>query len=416
MNNQNLITAVDLGTSKVSTLIAKRSKKKSLEVIGFGISKSNGIKKGCIENVSLAVDSIKDSFAQAVEMSKDYSDSVYVSISGAQMGFENREDYFSQIGSQGVITYEEIISIPKQVNLKARNEFREIIHSFPFRYKIDGHGGIFDPVGMHAQGLDVSTHIVTSNLEQTNLMKQALNGAGLSVEKFVFQPLADYYSSSNIQQKKVNSVMINIGEGTTDIAVFHRGSMVYLSVIPVGGFQFTNDIALTYNMSYEDAENLKLRYGHTSPGSIDIHEEVTINVIGSTTPINIRRRDLSQLMRERALELIRLIDIKLRHAGIKEDPNTVVNITGSASYLSGFFEMIDQYIPNSIIQKNHVNSKIFFPETVQIDQFTTALGLLTFGNNDLNQNLHFADIKNRQFRSDSSKNKIFDKIKTTLKI
>ena len=84
--------------------------------------------------------------------------------------------------------------------------------------------------------------------------------------------------------------------------------------------------------------------------------------------------------------------------------------------MSGFFEMIDQYIPNSIIQKNHVNSKIFFPETVQIDQFTTALGLLIFGNNDLNQNLHFADIKNRQFRSDSSKNKIFDKIKTTLKI
>ena len=133
MNNQNLITAVDLGTSKVSTLIATRSKKKSLEVVGFGISKSNGIKKGCIENVSLAVDSIKDSFAQAVEMSKDYSDSVYLSISGAQMGFENREDYFSQIGSQGVITYEEIMSIPKQVNLKARNEFREIIHSFPFR-------------------------------------------------------------------------------------------------------------------------------------------------------------------------------------------------------------------------------------------------------------------------------------------
>ncbi|MFL2803721.1 MAG: cell division protein FtsA [Dehalococcoidia bacterium] len=416
MINQDFITAIDLGTSKVSTLIATKSKKKYLEVVGFGHSKSNGIKKGSIENVSLAVDSIKDSFSQAIDMAKGYSDSVYISISGAQIGFENREDYFSQVGSHGVITYEEVMSIPQEVNLKARNEFREIIHSFPFRYKIDGHGGIVDPVGMHAQGIEVSTHLVTSNLEQTNFIREALGGAGLSVEKFIFQPLADYYSSSNIKQQKVNSVMINIGEGTTDIAVFNRGSMVYLSVIPVGGFQFTNDIALTYNMSYEDAENLKLRYGHTSPGSIDIHEEIAINVIGSNTPINIRRRDLAQLMRERALELIRLIDIKLRHAGIKEDPNTVVNITGSASDLSGFFEMIDQYIPNSIIQKNSINSKILFPESLQVDQFTTALGLLTYGNNDLNQNLHFADIKNKQFRSDSSKNKIFEKIKTTLKI
>lgn len=416
MINQDFITAIDLGTSKVSTLIATKSKKKSLEVVGFGHSKSNGIKKGSIENVSLAVDSIKDSFSQAIDMAKGYSDSVYISISGAHIGFENREDYFSQVGSHGVITYEEIISIPQEVNLKARNEFREIIHSFPFRYKIDGHGGIVDPVGMHAQGIEVSTHLVSSNLEQTSFIREALGGVGLSVEKFIFQPLADYYSSSNIKQQKVNSVMINIGEGTTDIAVFNRGSMVYLSVIPVGGFQFTNDIALTYNMSYEDAENLKLRYGHTSPGSIDIHEEIAINVIGSNTSINIRRRDLAQLMRERALELIRLIDIKLRHAGIKEDPNTVVNITGSASDLSGFFEMIDQYIPNSIIQKNYINSKILFPESLQVDQFTTALGLLTYGNNDLNQNLHFADIKNKQFRTDSSKNKIFEKIKTTLKI
>ena len=232
---------------------------------------------------------------------------------------------------------------------------------------------------MHARGIEVSTHLVTANLEQINLIRDALGGAGLSVEKFIFQPLADYYSSSNINHEKVNSVMINIGKGTTDIAVFNRGNMVYLSVIPVGGFQFTNDIALTYNMSYDEAENLKLRYGHTSPGSIDIHEEISINVIGSTTSINIRRRDLAQLMRERALELIRLVDIKLRHAGIKEDPNTVVNITGSASDLSGFFEMIDQYIPNSIIQKNHINSKIIFPEALQVDQFTTALGLLTYG-------------------------------------
>ena len=265
MINQDFITAIDLGTSKVSTLIATKSKKKYLEVVGFGHSKSNGIKKGSIENVSLAVDSIKDSFSQAIDMAKGYSDSVYISISGAQIGFENREDYFSQVGSHGVITYEEVMSIPQEVNLKARNEFREIIHSFPFRYKIDGHGGIVDPVGMHAQGIEVSTHLVTSNLEQTNFIREALGGAGLSVEKFIFQPLADYYSSSNIKQQKVNSVMINIGEGTTDIAVFNRGSMVYLSVIPVGGFQFTNDIALTYNMSYEDAENLKLRYGHTSP-------------------------------------------------------------------------------------------------------------------------------------------------------
>ena len=416
MINNDLITAIDLGTSKVTTLIAAKSKKKSLEVVGFGHAKSNGIKKGSIENVSLAVDSIKNSFSQAIDMAREYSDSIYVSISGAHIGFENREDYFSQVGSQGVITYDEIMSIPQEVNLKARNEFREIIHTFPFRYKIDGHGGIVDPVGMHARGIEVSTHLVTANLEQTNLIRDALGGAGLSVEKFIFQPLADYYSSSNINHEKVNSVMINIGKGTTDIAVFNRGNMVYLSVIPVGGFQFTNDIALTYNMSYDEAENLKLRYGHTSPGSIDIHEEISINVIGSTTSINIRRRDLAQLMRERALELIRLVDIKLRHAGIKEDPNTVVNITGSASDLSGFFEMIDQYIPNSIIQKNHINSKIIFPEALQVDQFTTALGLLTYGNNDLNQNLHFADIKNKQFRSDSSKNKIFEKIKTTLKI
>jgi cell division protein FtsA len=350
MSENNIITAIDIGTSKIVTLIGIKSSKGIIKVIGTGISDCDGLIKGFVENISKTRIAIINSLAEAEAQANVKVSSAFIGITGTHLEFLSRVDYFSSIGSNGVITSNEINEIPILVTNMFDENNREIIHVFSGGYRIDGHDVINDPVGMHAKGIDATSHLVTANSEALMKIRECFSETGISLDSCVFQPFVNGQVFLNTEEKFKGSAVIDIGKGTTDIAVFKNGTMVYTSVIPVGGFQFTNDICLTYQISYKDAEEIKLRYAHTIPSGIDMKEEIRTVVAESNTEIKISRRELAQLMRERALELIRLIDLKLQQSGLTQDPNSRIVISGGGSHMDGLYDMAKQFL-----QCNHVN-------------------------------------------------------------
>ena len=374
--DSELIAAIDVGSSKVCTILARKSRNGFPEVISYSVVPSSGVTKGNVVDVNATSQAIRRTLGEIrADVGMDVK-SAYVGITGSHIAYENRVDHFSEIGRQGVVTLDEFAKIPSMVSDGLQIPGRKIIHSLPIHYGVDGHDGIKNPVGMHVTGLDVTTHLITSDSYFADKLREAVLLSGIELKSLVLEPFASSESILTQAEKDIGSAVVDIGGGTTDIALFRNGSLVYTTVIPVGGFQFTNDICLTYNVEFAEAEEAKLRYGHTNLSAVDLMETVPISPVGSSATIEIRRRDICQLMRERAVELIRLVDLKLQQGRLKENPNSLVYITGGASQLPGFFEMAEQFIPNCQVRRGIPDFLMGMTDELREPCYATVVGMV----------------------------------------
>ena len=374
--DSELIAAIDVGSSKVCTILARKSRNGFPEVISYSVVPSSGVTKGNVVDVNATSQAIRRTLGEIrADVGMDVK-SAYVGITGSHIAYENRVDHFSEIGRQGVVTLDEFAKIPSMVSDGLQIPGRKIIHSLPIHYGVDGHDGIKNPVGMHVTGLDVTTHLITSDSYFADKLREAVLLSGIELKSLVVEPFASSESILTQAEKDIGSAVVDIGGGTTDIALFRNGSLVYTAVIPVGGFQFTNDICLTYNVEFAEAEEAKLRYGHTNLSAVDLMETVPISPVGSSATIEIRRRDICQLMRERAVELIRLVDLKLQQGRLKENPNSLVYITGGASQLPGFFEMAEQFIPNCQVRRGIPDFLMGMTDELREPCYATVVGMV----------------------------------------
>ena len=299
--DSELIAAIDVGSTKVCTILARKSRGGFPEVVSYSVVPSFGVTKGNVVDVNATSQAIRRTMSEIrSDVGVDVK-SAYVGITGSHIGYENRVDHFSDIGKQGVVTLDEIAKIPSMVSDGLKIPGRSIIHSLPIHYGVDGHDGIKNPVGMHVTGLEVTTHLITADSYFADKLREAVTLSGIELKSMVLEPFASSESILTQTEKDIGSAVVDIGGGTTDIVLFRNGSVVYTAVIPVGGFQFTNDISLTYNVEFPDAEEAKLRYGHTNLYAVDLMEAVPITPVGSSANIEIRRRDICQLMSERAV-------------------------------------------------------------------------------------------------------------------
>ena len=374
--DSELIVAIDVGSTKVCTILARKSRNGFPEVISYSVVPSSGVAKGNVVDVNVTSQAIRRTVGEiSADVGMDVK-SAYVGITGSHIAYENRVDHFPDIGRQGVVTLDEFAKIPSMVSDGLQIPGRKIIHSLPIHYGVDGHDGIKNPVGMHVTGLEVTTHLITSDSYFADKLREAVLLSGIELKSLVLEPFASSESILTQSEKDIGSAVVDIGGGTTDIALFRNGSLVYTAVIPVGGFQFTNDICLTYNVEFAEAEEAKLRYGHTNLSAVDLMETVPISPVGSSANIEIRRRDICQLMRERAVELIRLVDLKLQQGGLKENPNSLVYITGGASQLPGFFEMAEQFIPNCQVRRGIPDFLMGMTDELRAPCYATAVGMV----------------------------------------
>ena len=379
MQQSDVITAIDVGTTKICTIVARKVNGEYPEVIAHSVVNCSGLKKGNVEDITLTAEAIRQSLVEVRGKTDIPIGSAYIGITGSHVTFDNRIDNLDGVGRQGVITADEVNNIPDLVTAGAETYGREIIHAFPKTYRVDGHNGISNPTGMHAEGVEVVSHVVSAGSSFVRDLEKAVTGAGLKVKGMVLEPLASSEAILSSREKNKGAAIVDIGGGTTDIVVFKKGTIDYTSVIPVGGYQFTNDICVTYNTPYQEAEKTKIQYANTEPSYIDMREEISLPVSNSNSTTTIYRRDLCQLMRERTLELIRLIDLNLQQAGLRQDSNDTVVLTGGASTMPGFFEMAQQFIPNCNIRMGVPEHLSGMSEELEAPPYATGVGILLYG-------------------------------------
>ena len=342
MENSKVFAAIDIGTTKVLTIIGKKADDGRIEVLGHGIAPCSGVRKGVVEDVIATQTSVRSSVNQAERASGAHVDTAFVGITGMGISYEKRRDTIDWVGEHGVITYDDVEHVPDSVVGNGANGHyygRKVIHAIPRSYSIDGKIGVSDPMGMHTSKVDVETHLVQASEIEIARLTQAVEGAGIKVEALVLEALASCESVLMQEEKVRGAALIDMGGGTTDVMLFKGGTMQYSSVIPVGGYQFTNDICVVYNTTYEAAEEVKLQQASVLPDSARVHEEVSLPIAGGNTSLKVSLHDICQLTRERAQELTRLIVLKLREGGIYDLTNYRIVLSGGSSKLAGFYDL-----------------------------------------------------------------------------
>ena len=366
-----LVTVIDVGTTKVCTIVGRVTPSKRMGVLAYSSIPCDGLRKGNVHDVNATANAVKES-VQQVEASTGLAiKSAYVGVTGSHVSFENRRSQVSAGGS-GVITASELSDRPS--GDKYREPGRKVIHALTMAYTLDGERGIRNPTGMHSKNIEVDTHVVTAGSAYVKKLTTAIENAGIKVDGLVLEPLASGMAILQPNEKRRGFIVVDIGGGTTDVVGFKDGRICYTGVIPVGGYQFTNDIAVTFNTHYAAAEEVKLAHANTEipTGKGD---RIPLPVVGKNAGIELRPLDICRLTRERALELIRLVSVKVGESGLAGSATVGIALTGGASNLPGFAELMQRRL-NMRVRRGRPDSKWSIPDDLKHPSYATGVGIL----------------------------------------
>ena len=378
---RQIVTAIDVGTTKICTIIAERIEDGNILILGHGnVSSVGALSKAIVENVDLASSAIISSVHEAENMAGIPAQNVYVGVTGAHIEFENRLDNLDlsdEITNQdNVITTENLASVPTQISHDLDYKNRQILHALPMSYQVDETSDIVTPVGMHTGNLAEKSHVVTIAPEPAQKLQTALNLAGISDFQLVLEPMASARSVLTRKEMREGVILADIGGGTTDIIEIKGRRLRYTAAIPVAGQQFTNDIVQIHNTNYESAEKTKLAVGTTNIEGIKLSETVDLPVTGrDDVTQKIQRISICKLLQERAEDLALLIKLKIREMGY-EDPNEAsLVLTGGASNLDGLSQIVAS-LTTSKVRLGVPTELINVPEEFVHPSKATSLGIL----------------------------------------
>jgi len=367
--------AIDVGTSKVCTIIARREGGRRFSVLSHSVVPSQGLQKGIVTDISATQSVIRESATKAARQARATVKEAYVGVTGSHVNFENRLDELDWAAKRGVITPADIRRVPTSVAAASAEPGRKVLHALPRNYILDGQSGIRNPLGMHTSQVKVETHVVTAAAMFIDKLNQAVRQAGVSVRELVLEPIASAEAVLTVEERESGVALVDIGGGTTDMVVYRQGTVLYNAALPIGGFQFTNDICLTYDTTYEAAEAVKLEHGTTDPASLGAIADVSLPLAGRVSNRTVALRDLSQLLRERAQELVRLIRIKLTESGYTEASEVRLVLTGGSASLPGLEDMIRRTITRHV-RIGSPDDVPGIPDELRSPMFATSVGLL----------------------------------------
>ena len=375
MRNETYHVAIDVGTTKVCTLVGRSDSAGELQVIGVGTVPSQGMKKGMVSNLSEVQQVIQSSIREAEAQAGVRIGSAYVGITGSHINYvnsraslENRR-YNSPIGSSDVAQMVQACYADRTV------PGDRVLHVIPRGYSVDGNWGIHDPVGMYASTVEVESHIVMADPTSVDNLVEALRRAGIKLRGLVLEPLASAEAVLSDDERDIGVVLVDMGGGTSDVSIFLEGSIWHTNVIPVGGFQLTRDISIAFTTFALAAEEAKLKYGHAIPDAVDTQEDIRLPGFGSETLSQISRRSLCEVIHERVDELLRLILREVDNAGLDSAPPGGLVLTGGSSKLSGLEELASSIWPGPV-RLGVPTASAWVPHDLEDPAFATALGLL----------------------------------------
>lgn len=376
------ITGLDIGTTKVCALIANVTDdgldQRDIEIVGVGVVPSTGVKKGVVTDVDATIQAVEQAIDQAATQSGQEVCSVYVGVTGAHFESRNRVASVTIASpSHGVVErdIERVLLESKRFDLPAD---RHILHALPHSFSIDGHPDIHNPVGMSGTRLEVTTHIIHGLTAMLNNLGKCVTGSGLDVGEMVLQPLASAESVLLPEEKELGVCLLDIGGGTSDLAVFAAGAIFHSAVIPVGGNHVTSDIAYGLTVGMEEAERLKTQSGNARVGLISEDDVVNVKQVGRDTARKLRRRALVQIIEPRMEELFQLVKDELVSSGSIDMIPAGIVLTGGGSLLAGCTEMAQEVFDRPI----RIGSPIEvggLGNTLTHPMYSTAVGLVHYG-------------------------------------
>lgn len=374
--DQHLIIALDIGTNKIAAVVGEITPDDQINVIGFGVHPSRGLKRGVVINIESTVQSIQRAVEEAELMAGCDIHDVFTGISGS---------HISSLNSHGIVAIRDrevnqadvdrVIDAAKAVVIPAD---QKILHILPQEFIVDAQEGVREPVGMSGVRLEAKVHIVTGAVSAAQNITKCVRQCGLHVSDIILEQLASGYAVLTDDEKELGVCMIDIGGGTTDVVIFKDGAICYTAVIPVAGDQVTNDIAIMFRTPTQSAEQIKKQYASVLPEMIDPAEVVHMQSISQRAPQPIKRVDLSLVVQSRYEELFLLVNEELRRSGFDKLITAGIVLTGGASKVSGCVDLAE-----SIFQ---MSARIGLPKNVsglaevcQDPTFSTAVGLLLYG-------------------------------------
>src|SRR5215813_12397396 len=337
------IVGLDIGSTKVCTLIASAGES-GLEPIGVGVADSKGLKKGAVVNLEATVESIKRSVGEAEAMARCEVETVYVGLAGPHVKGFNSRGVTSIPTRTREINNEDVRRVIETARAVALSPDREIIHILPQEFTVDDQTGIGDPLGMIGTRLEVNVHIVTSSTTAAQSTITAVNRSGLLVGDTVLEPIAVGEAILTEDEKELGCVLVDIGGGKTNLAIYHHGAVRHSAVVPLGGELFTNDIAVGLRTSIPEAERLKREQGCAMSSMTDSDAVFEVAGMGTRPPRTIAQSVLTDIIQPRAEEIVHLVRNEIRNAGYERQTGAGVVLTGGGALLRGFVELAEDIL------------------------------------------------------------------------
>ena len=379
MPKNNYIVGLDIGTKKTAAIIGEITEDKKIEIIGIGTTDSRGLRKGVVVNLEATVNAIKKAQEEAELMAGVEIDSAFVGISGAHIKSFNSRGVIAVSGKNKEITPEDIERVIDQSKAVSIPPDREIIHIIPQEFVVDEQDGIKDPLGMSGIKLEVNVHIVTSATTSVQNLKTCIERAGIEIERIVLNQIAASSSTLTHDEMELGVGMIDMGGGTTEVAIFERGSLWYTSIIPIGGDNFTNDIAVGLRTPIPEAERIKKKFGCVSSPPMDDEDTIEVPSVGrGKKPRILSRQLLADIIQPRAEEIFRLVDNDIKRMGYEKSLNSGIVITGGTALLEGLEEVAEE-IFDLPVRRGDPSGIGGLAERVNTPDYAASVGLILFG-------------------------------------
>lgn len=384
VGRHTIVSGLDIGTSKVTCLVGEINQENHIEITGKGTSPSQGVKKGIVVDIGETVKSIQQAVREAERSSGFKIHSVFVNVTGEHIASINSHGIITLANEAKEITEEDMrrsIEAAKVVSLPAD---REVIHVIPRGFAVDGQNGIKNPVGMLGMKLEANTHIVTGTVTFLHNLTKCVELAGLEIEEngMVLQPLASSLSVLNDAEKELGIILLDIGGGTTDLAIFRNKHIYHTSVLPVGGYHITNDLAVAFKLSPTEAERIKIEFGHADPSQILEDEAIEVTTLSGVKE-SISRKAIAEKISPRIEEIFALVKTEMDKAA-REFSLAGLILTGGTSLLPGLSTVAKQILklPIRVGYPLPLNGSV--NDAIHNPQYSTGVGLLVYAGKNLN--------------------------------
>lgn len=374
--DHKMIVGLDIGTSKVVAIVGAITEEGALEIVGIGSHASRGLKKGVVVNIESTVQSIQRAIEEAELMAGCQIHSVYAGIAGSHIrslnshgivAIRDREVY--QLDLERVIDAAQAVAIPAD---------QKVLHILPQEYVIDTQEGIKEPLGMSGVRLEAKVHLVTCAVNAAQNIEKCIRRCGLEVEDIILEQLASSYAVLTDDERELGVCLVDIGGGTTDIAIFTEGAIRHTGVIPIAGDQVTNDIAMALRTPTQNAEEIKIKYACALTQLAGADETIKVPSVGERPPRDLSRQALAEVVEPRYDELFTLVQAELRRSGYEDLIAAGIVLTGGTSKMEGVVELAEEifHTPVRIGTPQDIEG---LTDIVRNPIYSTGVGLLQYG-------------------------------------